>query len=51
MPVFISLVKEKPAKGTDREGSVMEKENQERGMSTKACPLSQPKMINQVGKY
>lgn len=51
MPIFITLVKEKLAKGTDREGSVMEKKNQERGMSNKACPLTQQKIINQIGKY
>ena len=48
MPIFISLVKEKPAKKELIEGSVVEKENQERDMSTKPTKdnKSSRKMLN-----
>lgn len=36
MPIFVSVVKKKPARETGREGSLMKKANQERDVSSKA---------------
>lgn len=36
MPICTSIVKDELAEEIDREGSVMKKKNQERGMSSKA---------------
>lgn len=46
--MFTSMVKDKPAEEIDREGSVMNKKNQERGVSSRACPLIQQEIIFQV---